>query len=179
MLSPKILPIMLTCVLLVFCSFLEPELETRSLLGNRIELKIPKHFVVMSDEMLQAKYPAVNRPTLVYTNESGGINVALNLTVSKADQDMIPQYKDFFVSTFKSTYPTAVWKNEGVVEINGRKTGFLELITPALDTEIYNLIFFTDLDGKLLLCSFNCTIEQLDTWAPLAKEIMNSLKISE
>jgi len=64
-----------------------------------------------------------------------------------------------------------------VSEINGRKVGYLEFITPVIDTDIYNLMFFTDLDGQLLLGTFNCTKRSIDEWQSTAKEIMNSLKI--
>ncbi len=154
------------------------EFETKTLLSGKINLKIPKTFEIMADEMLKLKYPSERRPTLVYTNESGEINVAINLTQNKANQNVIAAYKDNFVQTFKNSYPTAEWKDKNVKEINGRKVGYLELITPAIDTEIYNLMFFTDLDGKLLLCSFNCTKKNITEWSVAAKEIMNSLKLN-
>ena len=154
----------------------KPELEIKSLLNNKIELKIPKDFAIMSEELLKLKYPSERRPTLVFSNDSGGINIALNLTSNPANQESILPYKDNFVQTFKSLHPKAIWKDHGVSLINGRKVGYLELITPAIDTDIYNLMFFTDLEGKLLLCSFNCTIKDIEEWKPIAKEIMNSLK---
>ena len=152
------------------------ELEIKKLLDNKVELKIPKNFDIMSEELMRLKYPSERRPTLVYSNESGGINVALNLTQNKASQDLIFAYKDNFVKTFKNLYPSAEWKDSGVKTINGKKVGYIELITPAIDTKIYNLMFFTDLDGKLLLCTFNCTKKSINEWTPTAKEIMNSLK---
>lgn len=66
-----------------------------------------------------------------------------------------------------------------MTEINGRKVGYLELVTPGLDTDIYNLMFFTDLDGRLLLCSFNCVIRDLEQWQDKAKEIMYSLRVEQ
>lgn len=153
------------------------ELEVKSLLDNKIELKIPKGFEIMSEEMLKVKYPAEDRPTLVYTNEAGSVNVAVNLTVHPASQDLMEPYKENFVASFKNLYPSASWKGNGVTTIDDRKVGFLELTTPATDTEIYNLLFFTDVQDKLLLCTFNCTKEQLVEWQTSAKEIMNSLKL--
>lgn len=153
------------------------DLEIKSLLNGKVELKVPKAFDIMSEELMKLKYPSEKRPTLVYTDESGGINVALNLTQNQASQQMIPAYKDNFVQAFKNLYPSAEWKDSGVKTINGKKVGYLELVTPAIDTEIYNLMFFTDLDGKLLLCTFNCTEKSIDEWTPVAKEIMSSLKI--
>ncbi|WP_310395470.1 hypothetical protein [Hymenobacter sp.] len=153
------------------------DFDTKALLGNKIELKIPRGFDIMSEEMAKLKYPTERRPTLIYTNESGTINVALNLTSDKANQAQMTAYKDNFVKTFRSVYPSAEWKQTGVKEVNGRKVGYIELITPAIDTKVYNLIFFTDLNGQLLLCTFNCTEKNIGQWQPAAKEIMASLKL--
>ena len=153
------------------------DLETKSLLNDKVELKIPKDFDIMSEELMKLKYSSDRRPTLVYSNESGGINVALNLTQNQANQQLIPTYKDNFVQTFKNLYPSAEWKGNGIKTINGKEVGYLELVTPAMDTEIYNLMFLTDLNGKLLLCTFNCTKKSIAEWTPIAKEIMNSLKV--
>lgn len=153
------------------------DLETKSLLNDKVELKVPKGFEIMSEELMKLKYPSDRRPTLVYSDESGGINVALNLTQSQASKQLIPAYKENFMQTFKKLYPSAEWKDNGVKTINGKEVGYLEFVTPALDTDIYNLIFFTDLEGKLLLCTFNCTKNSIDEWTPTAKEIMNSLKV--
>lgn len=155
------------------------ELQVKSLFNDKVELKIPTEFDIMSEELMRVKYPAERRPTLVYSNESGGINVALNLTQNKANQELIEPYVDNFVNTFKKMYPTAEWKDSGSKVINGKKVGFLKLITPAIDTKIYNVMFFTDLDGKLLLCTFNCTKKSITDWETTADEIMNSLKINE
>lgn len=153
------------------------DLETKSLLNNRITLKVPKEFDIMSEEMTKLKYPSERRPTLVYSNPSGGINVALNLTQSRANQQLIEPYEENLVQTFKKLYPSAEWKSNGVTTVNGRKVGYMELVTPAIDTDVYNLIFFTDVDGKLLLCTFNCTKKSISEWTPIAKEIMNSLTV--
>ncbi|MDG1332233.1 MAG: hypothetical protein P8P74_07875 [Crocinitomicaceae bacterium] len=153
------------------------DLDKKSLLNNRIELKVPAEFNIMSEEMMKIKYPSENRPKLVYSSETGGINVALTLSTSEADQESIPTYLADFKRAFKNAYPSADWKGSGVKTINDRKVGYIELVTPALDTEIYNLMFFTDLDGQLLICSFNCVKKNIAEWKPTAKEIMNSLKV--
>jgi len=152
------------------------DLEKKSLLNDKVELKIPSAFQVMSDEILKIKYPSENRPELVYTNESGGINVALSLTANSASQESLSEVVDQFTTVFKSA--SAIdWKGEGVNTINDRKVGYIEFVSPAMDTEIYNLLFFTDLDGKLLICTFNCVKKNMKEWKTTAKEIMNSLRI--
>ena len=80
----------------------EQKLETKTILNNRIEIKLPKEFQVMSEDMAKLKYPAERRPTLIYTNESGRINVAFNLTNNKASQELIESYRENIVKGFKN-----------------------------------------------------------------------------
>lgn len=155
----------------------EIELEKKMLLNGKVEILLPKSFDIMPEEMLKLKYPSAQRPTLVYSNEDGTINIAFNHTASKAAQQQIDSYKDYFISTFKKSYPTAEWIGSGVKKINGRDIGYLEVITPAIDTQIYNLLFFTDLDNRLLLATFNCVIEEKENWLDAAHQIMNSLAL--
>lgn len=153
------------------------ELISTVLLDGKIELAIPTAFEIMSEERMKIKYPSAQRPSLVYTNESGEINVALNYTESPANPQLLPAYKDNFVQTFERMHPTADWRGSGLQSIQGKEIGYLELITPAIDTDIYNLLFFTDLEGKLLLFTFNCTKRHLEEWAPRARAIMDSLRV--
>jgi hypothetical protein len=130
----------------------------------------------MSEEDAKYKYPSERRPNLIYTNEDGSINVAFNHTASKGNDREVSKYKDSLKATLKRLYSSATWYGDDVLKINGKKVGFLELLTPAVDTKIYNLVFFTELEDRLLLVSFNCTEGQMKDWKPVAKEIMNSIK---
>ncbi len=167
------------CFLLLLVSSAQPlhELELKSLLNDKIELKIPKDFTLMPEDVIKIKYPENNRPTTVFTNAKTTTNIALNLTEHPANQSLILKYKESFLSTFSKSIPTAEWKSNGVKEINVKKVGYLEFISPATDTKIYNLLFFTDVDNKLLICNFNCIIQDTNEWVSVANEIFNSLKI--
>ena len=61
--------------------------------------------------------------------------------------------------------------------INGRDVGIVELITPAVDTDIYNLIWFTDIDGRLMMATFNCTVELEEEWKGVANRILESFRV--
>lgn len=124
---------------------------------------------------MKLKYPSERRPTLVYSNESGGINVTLNLTKNKATQELMEPYLDNFMNTFKNMYPSAEWKDSGKNVINGKKVGFLKLVTPAIDTNIYNVMVFADLNGQLLLCSFNCTEKSIKKWMKKADKLNSKI----
>ena len=153
------------------------ELEKKIVLDNKVEILMPKGWKTMSEEMIQKKYPGVRPPKIVYSDITGSISLAFNHTESKASPEMLEKYKEVLKSSLVAAYPDAVWEEEGIKEINGKKAGVFRVITEAIDDKIYNYMVFTDLDGKLLICSFNCVEKKLKTWKPVAEQIMNSLTL--
>ncbi|MBW5470956.1 hypothetical protein GPJ61_24380 [Brevibacillus formosus] len=154
------------------------KLEAKKVLNDKVEILIPKGFTVMSEEMAKTKYPMENRPSLIYTDEKGSINIAFSHTETPIQEDsLIKDLKDPMKQAFSNMYKDATWYRDEVIQINGKNVGVFELLTPAADTKIYNLIFFTELDGKMLMTTFNCTEAQMEEWKPLAQEILMSYKV--
>lgn len=153
------------------------KLEAKKVLNDKVEILIPKGFTVMSDEMAKEKYPMENRPSLIYTDEKGTINIAFSHTETPIQDSLLKDMKDPMKQAFSNMYQDATWYRDEVIQINGKNVGVFELLTPAADTKIYNLIFFTELDGKMLMTTFNCTEAQMEEWKPLAQEILMSYKV--
>lgn len=53
------------------------KLHEHLLLDNQLSISIPDSFAQMDEEMLKLKYPSERRPTIVFTNAKGSVNVAL------------------------------------------------------------------------------------------------------
>jgi hypothetical protein len=154
-------------------------LEPMTFLDGKATLLIPKDFGPMREEMIKIKYPRERPPTVVYTNERGSVNVALNHTASKATAAQLPSLHKSMEDTFKKTFPTAEWVSSEMVTINGRRWFLLDLWTPTIDTTVRNMIVGTSLNGRLLLVTFNVTKELEETWSDAGKAVIESLRISE
>ncbi|MBH0328471.1 hypothetical protein ABH14_01420 [Brevibacillus brevis] len=153
------------------------KLEAKKVLNDKVEILIPKGFTVMSEEMAKVKYPTENRPSLIYTDEKGSINIAFSHTETPVQDSLLKDLKDPMKQAFTNAYKDATWYRDEVIQINGKNVGVFEMLTPGADTKIYNLIFFTELDGKVLMTTFNCTEAQMEEWKPLAQEILMSYKV--
>ncbi|MGC5327309.1 hypothetical protein [Brevibacillus sp. SYSU BS000544] len=154
-------------------------LEERSILSEKIKIRMPKSFKVMSQEMASFKYPSERRPGLIYTDTSASINIAFNHIPTSLVESEMKKFTDAMVQIVKKTQPAAQWIGEGIRETNGHQIGYCECITPALDTDVYQLMFFISLEGKALLCTFNCTIDQMEDWQPIARGVLESVEIVE
>jgi hypothetical protein len=153
------------------------KLVSKQLLDGKVTMMVPKDFVLMDDSVMKIKYPHERRPKVVYTDARGTVNVALNHTENKASQSEIENLLRATKQMFTNAQCASDWLNYGVKTINGRTFGYLEMITPAIDTRIYNLMFFTDIDNRAAIFSFNCTENYMEEWKDDAHAIMQSVVV--
>ena len=147
-------------------------IETQYEMFDGFKIKIPSEFKIMSDEIVNVKYPNGNAPSLVYTNDKTTINVALVMNDVTMKNNQIEEYVKTMESTYKN-YSKDVKLN--FWERNNHKIGEMEFTTEGSDTEIYNHIITFSVNDKLRLVNFNCTKEQMNEWQKVSKFIMDSI----
>lgn len=157
---------------------LSQDLAPRMLLDGRVTMLIPVGFEPMSQEMLAAKYARARPPKLVLTNPDGSVNVAFRHTPTQVSPHDIPQVHVMAELTFQQQFPTAQWRNSETSERDGMRYFTLDVMTPAVDTDIRNIMFGTPLDGRMLLISFNCTRELDAKWGPIGQQIIDSIIVA-
>ena len=167
----------LTAVLLVAFSAQAEELINRTALNGKVTLITPKSFGPMPQDILELKYPDSRRPTEVLSDSTGGVSLAFNHTQNQMFPEQIKEAHTSMSKMFHNMYPSAKWIRDETINKNGRTFMILELITPAIDTQIHNIMYGTSVDNRFLLVAFNTTVEQSEQWLPIGKKIMESISI--
>ena len=147
-------------------------IETQYEMFYGFKIKIPSEFKIMSDEIVNVKYPNGNAPSLVYTNDKTTINVVLVMNDVTMKNSQIEEYVKTMESTYKN-YSKDVKLN--FWERNNHKIGEMKFTTQGSDTEIYNHIIAFSVNDKLRLVNFNCTKEQISEWQEVSKFIVDSI----
>lgn len=147
-------------------------IETQYEMFDGFKIKIPSEFKIMSDEIVNVKYPNGNALSLVYTNDKTTINVALVMNDVAMKNSQIEEYVKTMESTYKNYSKDVKLK---FWERNNHKIGEMEFTTEGSDTEIYNHIITFSVNDKLRLVNFNCTKEQMSEWQEVSKFIMESI----
>jgi hypothetical protein len=153
------------------------EFDERILFEEQVKLRIPKTFSIMDPELASLKYPSARRPEPIYSNGSGSINIAFNHTESKVTDEEIPDFKNFMRRNLKKMQPGVRFLSEGVKLIHEKTVGYFDFMSPAVDTELYNMVFFVQLRGRALMGTFNCPEKEMKLWQPIAKGMLESLTI--
>ena len=157
-------------------SFAE-DIEKKTVLNGKLEILAPKNFKLMSKAMLEIKYPNSRRPTEVLCNSSGSVSLAFNFTNNKLLKKDIKAAHIQFSKLFHNLYPSAKWLRDEIAVKGGNKFIILEMITPAVDTKIHNIMYVASVDDKMLFVSFNFIIEETKKWLPIGQKIIQSINV--
>jgi hypothetical protein len=151
--------------------------EEKVLLDEKIKIRLPDYFAVMSPDDIDLKYPSPRKPNPIYTDQSTTINIAFNHTSTPLIVKDLPGFKLTMMQMIKKMQPSAQFLEDGIKVINGLSVAFFEFVTSALDGEIYNLACFTPLQERALLINFNCLEVDMAVWRPIAFGIIDSLRL--
>jgi hypothetical protein len=163
-------------ILLPVCGFGQANLETRKLFEGKVELMVPAEFKPVTVEMMDKKYPG-KQPDLVLSDDNAEVNIVASRTNQLLQSSQMEAYKDFMIASLKKSHPDAQWLDNGVKTINGKRVGYFKMLSNVADQKIFVYYFFTDMDGRALIMTFNCTEKLLPAWKQAADNIVSSLKV--
>ncbi len=168
--------VLLNLVFISVSAFAEELVEVK-VLNGKVSIYVPDEFGSMPTKILELKYPSSRRPTEVLSDKTGGVSLAFSHTNNAMPLSQVGKAHTSISKMFHNMYPSATWIRDEVIVQNGHTFMVMELITPALDTKIHNIMYGTSVDDRFLLAAFNTTIEQSDLWLPIGQKIMASIKV--
>jgi len=166
--------------LLIFLPYIgraQTGLNKITLLDGKVQFSAPKELSPITDEAWKVKYYDMPKPTLALSDETGEVNLIVDLTKQPATEDQLDSYRDFRVEKLKKTIPDIKILSDSVKSVNGRKIGYIKFISQASDQNIFNYYFFTVANGKILFFTFNCIETLQKPWESEADKIIESLRI--
>ena len=153
--------------------------DTVSLADDKVRLLVPKEWAPMSDQLWATKYPGRTMPMLALTDELGEVDLIADLTRQPATEDQIADFKAFQLQQLKTSRPDMEFLSEGIKNVHGRQVGYFKFLTRAVDQKVFNYYFFTVVDGRIMLFTFNCIKSLKRAWEPSADQIMTSLVVKD
>lgn len=152
-------------------------LEPRSMVDERVALLMPAGLDLMDAEALAYKYPSDRRPTEVYTDESGGLNLIVNHTAEAMNLAGLDQARQFTEEMFGRMDPTAEWVASEMRSVQGRDWFYLDFRSTASGVPIRNMMSATSLGGTMLAVTVNMTGDLEAAWAEPAEAILASVQV--
>lgn len=148
-----------------------------SFFDDKLTMHVPTSFVDMPAELAALKYPSSDRPRIIKTDSTGSVNITLNLISNNIEDEHILQVKDGIKTILQKLNPSYLFMEEGIETIDEKSIGFFEFKSPTLDDSLFNLMFFVELEHKIVMGVFNCGFSDYMAWRPIARQIMQSVRI--
>ncbi len=164
-------------LLLPVLTIAQGKLDSIELLSGKVKMLSPRVLTIMTDEMWFLKYRNTPRPFLALSDTDGEVNFLGTLTPQQIVESQLVAYKDFNIDQIKKSRPDFVLLDQGIKNVNGKNLGYFKFETQAIDQKVFNYYFFTTVDGKILLFTFNCIQKLRKQWEHTADQMMASLVI--
>jgi hypothetical protein len=150
----------------------------KTILEGQITAYLPAEFESLSSEATSCQYPYETEPDLAFVSRDGLIHIIFNHTQHALQAEEIPQFRDELIKTIAIMQPEVDWQGNGVLQIEGKNIGFCDFVVPARDDYQYHFLFFLELNRRVLLGALNCPVTLLNDWGPIARGIMNSVRVN-
>lgn len=150
------------------------------LIEDTLYAPLPRTFRLLTRQEASIKYPSEHRPSLIYSNDTGTVSLAFHYTTDPVPNRDIEFFTDTMIHVLRSVQPVRSWIGQGMTATNqGKPAGYCEFITGSLDGNLYHYMLFTELNGRALLCSFNCSEAESKIWKPVGKSILKAIQVEE
>lgn len=151
--------------------------EKVKLFRNRMEIVLPEGFKDMPDYLAKRKYPSKHRPPVIMMDKNNIVNFTFNLTDAVLAENQIKKAAEGFAKSIKQVCRSAkIQELQYGERSDGNKIAWLPYENMAVDADIFNIMFLTPLDGKLLSGSFNCILEVQKEWEGTAMYCIRSIE---
>lgn len=145
--------------------------------GGRITFDAPDEFKPLPQKIIDIKYPSSRAPKYVIGNQSGATTIAYDLKQNVIPPEQLEEVRQAFTKMFPRLIPGLEWKENKIIELAGRKWGYMEMTSHAIDTDIYNIMIFTGYNDQMLLFNFNSTKEEFKEYESKLRASLKSIKI--
>lgn len=101
------------------------------------------------------------------------------LLKSNADRESLPVYLQRIKYTLGRVNPSTLFFEEEQIESVNLSVMVLDFKSFSLSGAIYNLMFLTEVDSRLVLGSFNCPFDEWEDWKPVMLTMLQSMEAVE
>lgn len=142
-----------------------------------VTASLPKDFVAMSDGDVAQKYPSTKKPLAMFTSLDRTVDFGLNVSKSTLGGNDLTILKKLYKATILDLYSNVQFINEGIETINKREYIVFEFTSEADQTRKYTYLQYAVIGNRVYIFNFTVGAEKKAKWQPIAKLIMQSLKI--
>lgn len=152
------------------------EFERVFLFEDKMSIILPTILVDMPSNLSHLKYPSELRPQIIKTT----LDTTVNFTFSRYDLDIediqIKEAAKQSQKMLKQLNPAYIFYELEEKKLTTTTISWFDFKSYAMDGQMYNIMYVTCIEGKLVHGNFNCLYKDMIEWKEAANQIILSTK---
>lgn len=152
------------------------EFERVFLFEDKMSIILPTILVDMPSNLSHLKYPSELRPQIIKTT----LDTTVNFTFSRYDLDIedtqIKEAAKQSQKMLKQLNPAYIFYELEEKNLTTTTISWFDFKSYAMDGQMYNIMYVTCIEGKLVHGNFNCLYKDMIEWKEAANQIILSTK---
>lgn len=152
------------------------EFERVFLFEDKMSIILPTILVDMPSNLSRLKYPSELRPQIIKTT----LDTTVNFTFSRYDLDIedtqIKEAAKQSQKMLKQLNPAYIFYELEEKNLTTTTISWFDFKSYAMDGQMYNIMYVTCIEGKLVHGNFNCLYKDMIEWKEVANQIILSTK---
>lgn len=151
------------------------EFKRQKLFHDKLSIMLPMTFVDLPTNLAKIKYTSEQRPQIIKTSLDTTVNLGINMLNVDIQDEQIEPLLEQAKTALKRMNPAMTFY-DSKIEKAPMMLGWFEFKSFGLDSNVYNLMFVTRVDGKMVQGVFNCIYEDALEWRDAAHQMVNSIR---
>ncbi len=151
----------------------------RTILEGRAAMWMPTDFEVLPQEIVEASYPYMDRPDVVYTNGYLGMATGYRHTSYEIPDTYMGEFMQIAKSALNNAGPNVTILTEHMRKTQKHTLTSLEMISHTITEAIYNILYFASLNDRVLFGFINFDFKLRKRYVSIAKEMLDSFYFTD
>ncbi|MDR9856621.1 hypothetical protein RJP21_23745 [Paenibacillus sp. VCA1] len=153
------------------------EFTEQAFYEDKLKVFLPKDFEEMPQQARSVKYPYEQRPEIIQSDASGSTNFTFNRIDHELQDEMVEELTSGMKMMIQKSNPSHVFYESGVEVVNGKPIGFFEFKSIVFDGSLFNIMYFLELEGRILMGTFCCRYEEYADWRDIAYQVIRTVTV--
>lgn len=149
------------------------------IIEDKAVIRMPSDFIARSDDEIASVYFLGSKPQYVFSNGYLNFMLAFHWTDSHIPEESVFDFLRFAKQAIERIGPKSRIIEEERLQKDRQKIAILQMIAQTIESVNYNIMFFTVLEGRLLIGSLTFEQKYRKRLLPLALEIVKSFAIKK
>lgn len=151
------------------------EFERQLYFNDKMSVMLPKSFVPMPLSIQKMKYPSEQRPQVIMTSLDITTNFNFSLLPQEMENDQTFNCVEQMKQMIKKLNPAVAFYDMQEIDREKGKLSWFDYKSYTIDEPLYNIMYVTPIDGKVMHGIFNCLYRYKEDWKEAALQVIASI----